>query len=38
VWALKVSDLNPFFLVFIVPGLMLAAASWRAGVVSSATD
>jgi hypothetical protein len=34
-WALKVSDLNPFFLVFIVPGLMLAAASWRAGIVSS---
>ena len=35
IWALTVSDLNPFFLVFIVPGLMLAAASWRAGVVSA---
>lgn len=30
IWALTVSDLNPFFLVFIVPGMMLAAASWRA--------
>jgi hypothetical protein len=38
VWALKVSDLNPFFLVFIVPGLMLAAASWRGGVVTSPVD
>ena len=27
-WALTVSDLNPFFGVFIVPGLMLIAASW----------
>jgi len=35
VWALRVSNLDPFFLVFIVPGLLLAAASWRAGVVSS---
>ena len=35
VWALGVSDLNPFFLVFIVPGVMLAAVSWRAGVASS---
>ena len=33
VWALRASDLDPFFLVFIVPGLLLAAASWRAGVV-----
>lgn len=35
VWALRVSNLDPFFLVFIVPGSMLAAASWRAGIVSS---
>jgi hypothetical protein len=33
VWALRASNLDPFFLVFIVPGLMLAAASWRAGVI-----
>jgi hypothetical protein len=31
--ALRASKLDPFFLVFIVPGLMLAAASWRAGVI-----
>jgi hypothetical protein len=28
-WALGVSDINPFFIVFIVPGLLLLAASWR---------
>ena len=33
VWALGVSGLNPFFLVFVIPGVMLAAVSWRAGVV-----
>jgi hypothetical protein len=38
VWALKVSDVNPFFLVFIVPGLLLAAASWRGGVASARPD
>ena len=36
IWALRVSNLDPFFLVFIVPGLLLAAASWRGGVVASA--
>ena len=36
IWALSVSNLDPFFLVFIVPGLLLAAASWRGGVVASA--
>jgi hypothetical protein len=36
VWALRVSNLDPFFLVFIVPGLLLAAASWRAGIVPPA--
>ena len=35
VWALGVSSLNPFFLVFIIPGILLAIVSWRAGVVSS---
>lgn len=35
IWALRVSNLDPFFLVFIVPGLLLAAASWRAGIVAS---
>lgn len=30
-WALGVSDINPFFIVFIVPGLLLLAASWRMG-------
>lgn len=35
IWALTASNLDPFFLVFIVPGLLLAAASWRAGVVAS---
>ena len=33
VWALGVSGLNPFFLVFIIPGIMFAVVSWRAGVV-----
>ena len=28
IWAFIVSDLNPFFFVFTVPGLLLAAASW----------
>jgi hypothetical protein len=32
-WALRASNLDPFFLVFVVPGLLLAAASWRAGVI-----
>ena len=27
-WALAVSEVDPFFGVFIVPGLMLIAASW----------
>ena len=35
IWALRASNLDPFFLVFIVPGLLLGAASWRAGVVPS---
>ena len=33
IWALRASNLDPFFLVFVVPGLLLAAASWRAGVI-----
>jgi len=28
IWALVVSGVDPFFLIFIVPGLMLLAASW----------
>jgi hypothetical protein len=28
IWALAASNLNPFFLIFIVPGLLLLAASW----------
>jgi hypothetical protein len=28
IWAFIVSDLNPYFFVFTVPGLLLAAASW----------
>jgi hypothetical protein len=36
VWALGASGLDPLFLVFILPGILLAAASWRPGVVSSA--
>jgi len=27
-WALAVSGMNPFFLIFIVPGLILFAAAW----------
>lgn len=27
-WALVISDMNPFFLIFIVPGMMLAVAAW----------
>lgn len=28
-WALLASSFNPFFLVFVVPGLLLAFAAWR---------
>ena len=35
VWALGVSDLNPFFLVFVIPGIMLALVSWRPEAGSS---
>lgn len=28
-WALAVSEMNPFFLVFIIPGVLLVIASWR---------
>lgn len=28
VWALTVGGMNPFFLIFIVPGLLLAGAAW----------
>src|SRR5689334_13673597 len=28
VWALAVGDMNPFFLIFVVPGLLLAVAAW----------
>ena len=28
VWALVSSDMNPFFLIFVVPGLMLLLAAW----------
>ena len=31
IWALVVSGVDPFFLIFIVPGLMLLAASWGTG-------
>ncbi len=27
-WALVANDMNPFFLIFIVPGLMLILAAW----------
>jgi hypothetical protein len=27
-WALAVSKFNPFFLIFIIPGLLLLAAAW----------
>jgi hypothetical protein len=36
-WALTVTNLDPFALVFIVPGLLLLVAAWgRAGSVSAA--
>lgn len=28
-WALAVSDFNPFFAIFIVPGVLLLIAAWR---------
>jgi hypothetical protein len=28
IWALVYSGMNPFFLIFIIPGAMLIAASW----------
>ena len=28
-WALTVGDRNPFFLIFIVPGLLMAIAAWE---------
>ena len=28
-WALAVSDVNPFFAIFIVPGVLLLIAAWR---------
>jgi hypothetical protein len=39
-WALAVSDMNPFFLIFIVPGLLLLLASWGrpAGAPLAAPD
>ena len=27
-WALVMSNMNPFFLIFIVPGVLLAVAAW----------
>ena len=30
-WALVASDMNPFFLIFIVPALMLLIAAWSRG-------
>ncbi len=27
-WAFVISDMQPFFLIFIVPGMMLAVAAW----------
>jgi hypothetical protein len=38
VGALAVSDMNPFFLVFIVPGLMLLLASWGRPVPAPLAD
>ena len=28
VWALAISGMNPFFLIFVVPGILLAIAAW----------
>ena len=29
IWALSVGDRNPFFLIFIVPGVLMAIAAWE---------
>jgi hypothetical protein len=36
-WALVASGMNPFFLIFIVPALMLLIASWSRGDAAPAT-
>lgn len=38
VGALLVGDMNPFFLIFIVPGIMLATAAWGGEARGAATD
>lgn len=35
-WALAVGDMNPFFLIFVVPGILLAIAAWGTPAVAPA--